>query len=83
MPRELRLSMFSVSFASRSVSAMMRRMYFACSSGGMVPSKMASEKPLIEVKGERKSWDTFAIKRRSSSSRRESFSAMLSMVLAR
>ena len=35
-------------------------MYFSCISGGIVPSSMASRYPLIEVRGERKSWDTLA-----------------------
>ena len=31
--------------------------YFCCISGGIVPSAMASRYPLIDVSGERKSWE--------------------------
>ena len=62
LSRELRVSILWVSLFSRSVSEITRFRYFSCISGGMVPSIMASRYPLMEVRGERKSWETLATK---------------------
>ena len=51
-----------VSFSRRSASWEMIFKYLSCNSGGMVPSRIASTYPLMEVRGERKSWETLAIK---------------------
>ena len=64
MPPVLRLFSISspfVSFVNRLVSFSTTCRYFACSSGGIVPSSIASRNPFMEVSGERKSWDTFAM----------------------
>ena len=60
--RVFRVSIPSVSFVSRSVSEITRWRYLSYISGGMVPSRIASRYPLMEVRGERKSWDTLAMK---------------------
>ena len=62
LSKEFKVSIPWVSLFSRSVSVITRFKYLSCISGGMVPSRMASKKPLMEVRGERKSWDTLAIK---------------------
>ena len=62
LSRELSVSIPWVSLLSRSVSEITIFRYFSCSWGGMVPSSMASKYPLMEVRGERKSWDTLAMK---------------------
>ena len=62
LSREFRVSMLWVSLFKRSVSEITRFKYFSCISGGMVPSMMASRYPFMEVRGERKSWETLATK---------------------
>ena len=59
--RLLRESRSFVSFVRRSVSVRTTPRYFSCSSGGIVPSSIAERKPWIDVSGERKSWETFAM----------------------
>ncbi len=49
-----------VSLVSRCVSLNTIFRYLSCISGGMVPSIIASRYPRMEVRGERKSWETFA-----------------------
>ena len=52
----------SVSFVRRFVSSSNTPKYRSYSSGGIVPSSIASKYPLMEVKGERKSWEILEIK---------------------
>ena len=53
--RLFKVSRLLVSFVRRSVSFKTMPRYFSWSSGGIVPSSIASRYPLIEVSGERKS----------------------------
>jgi len=56
--------------------------YFSWRSSGIVPSSMASMYPLIDVRGERKSWDILDINDFRYSFERLSSSAISSMYLA-
>ena len=71
-----------VSLVRRFVSFNTICRYFSCLSGGIVPSIMASIYPLIEVRGERKSWDILEMKDFRYSLERLSSSAISSIYRA-
>ncbi|OQA16010.1 MAG: hypothetical protein BWY62_00360 [Firmicutes bacterium ADurb.Bin356] len=66
----------------RCVSVTTSARYSTCLSLGIVPSCIASRKPLIEVSGERSSWLTFATKLRRSLSKSLSSPAIVLKLLA-